>query len=79
MDIRHFDVPWSTRLLAVDLDSRKPLVDKEADTLSKRLHEMILERDKLDDDIRKVTQRLVLSGEAKVKAMREKEDNGTQP
>lgn len=55
------------RAILVDLESRKPLLDDQADALNLALSKMIEERDYLSERIRIVTQRLVLSGEAKVK------------
>ena len=74
-DNRHYPKPGhgnSLRyLIIVDLDDRSPLTDEQADALNTDLHRMIRARSKLDEDIRKTSQRIVLSGEAKVKAARD--------
>jgi hypothetical protein len=66
-------------IIHVDLDSREPLREEQAVALNAALSQQIKDREKLNKIIQKTSQRLVLSGEAKVQAMREKEDNGTQP
>ena len=55
------------RAILVDLESREPLRDDQADALNLALSKMIEKRDYLNERIRIVTQRILLSGEAKVK------------
>lgn len=65
------------RVILVDMDARDPLRDDQVEALSVALHQMIKDRNLLSERIQKVSQRLVLSGEEKVKAMRAEENNGS--
>jgi hypothetical protein len=67
MDRRQFPIPGTTKYLPVDLDDREPLTDLEVDALSQALHYSLQERQVLNQKIRKISQRLVLSGEEKLK------------
>lgn len=69
MDRRSFLEPGNYHYLLVDLDSREPLSEKEALALSDTVGQLVEERLILNETIRKVNQRLILSGEAKVKEM----------
>lgn len=59
------------RAILVDLDGREPLAEEQADALNLALSSLIKEREELNEHIRKVTQRLVLSSEVKVKEGRD--------
>jgi hypothetical protein len=64
MDPRHYPHPQIPgHMIVVDLDSRTPLTELEADALNNAVGYMTDARHKLTEDIRKTTQRLVLSGE----------------
>lgn len=72
MDRHPFPVVGNKRqIVVIDLDDRTPLTDTEAAALSEALNQAVLERQRLNDSIRKMTQRLTLSAEAKVKEMRD--------
>jgi hypothetical protein len=59
------------RVIHIDLDDRTPLRDDQADALNAALSQLIKDREDINSRIRKMSQRLVLSGEAKVKEIRE--------
>lgn len=60
-----------TREVGVDLDSREPLTDEQVAVLQAEQARIHRERAKLNEEIRLVTQRLVLSGEEKLRRQRE--------
>ena len=78
MEKHLYPVPGKPCSVMIDLDDRQPLTEEEVEALAQELHRQLSARGKLNASIKKINQRLVLSGEEKVQAMREKEDNGTK-
>lgn len=68
----HWD-SWGKQV-DVDLDSREPLTDEQAAVLQVEQARIHRERAKLNEEIRLVTQRLVLSGEEKLRRSQEAAD-----
>ena len=58
----------------VDLDDREPLTDEQVAVLQAEQARIHRERARLNEEIRLVTQRLVLSGEEKLRRSREAAD-----
>lgn len=67
-DLQSFPHPRKKGLmLIVDLDSRDPLTEMEAAALDAAIERLVENRAELNATIRKISQRILLSYEAKVK------------
>ena len=77
MQVRTYYVPWETgfKSLPVDLDETTPLPDEAVDALVEEQSKLIRDRSALEEELRLVTHRLALSGEAKIKALRENKES----
>jgi hypothetical protein len=72
MDLHHYPHPQNpVQYVPVDLDSREPLSETETEALIIAQRELIIERNRVQDNLRRVVQRLVLSAERKVREARE--------
>lgn len=70
MDIHLYLHKPELKYLPVDLDSREPLTKVEAAALDAAIKRLVENRAELNESIRKITQRLILSAEAAVKEAR---------